>query len=69
MDSTTTLFALAFGLIIMLLLSHVIIRDANYSKDQKKNLEAITKLLSETARKQGVDSSVIENILAEIKKK
>ena len=69
MDSITLVFAIIVGFIVQLVLLHSIIRDATHSKETKKSLDAICKLMTETARKQGVENSTIDKILEEMKNK
>ena len=59
MDTATIGFAIIIGLLIQLLIFHALIRDATYAKDTRKKLDAMTKLLSEIAIKQGVEKTVV----------
>ncbi len=69
MDAMTIGFAIFIGLIVQLLILHSLIRDATYAKETRKKLDAMTNLLSEIARKHGVDVKIVDNILEDSRSK
>lgn len=68
MEDMFTIFTIvSVGIIVQILLLHWMIRDAVSIKFIRKNMEANRNLLTEIARKHGVEESKIENILQEVR--
>lgn len=67
LNQTEILLTLVLALAIQVAVLYYVIQEATFSKNTKKNLEAIRKLLAEIALKQGVESSKIEALEKEFK--
>lgn len=68
LSQTETLLTLILALAIQVAVLYYVIQEATFSKNTKKDLDAIRKLLAEIALKQGVESSKIEALESEFKR-
>lgn len=62
MDSITILFIIVIAFIIQLVILFSLIREATYSKENRKQIDVMTKLLFETAKANGVPESILNTI-------
>ena len=62
MNTITILFVVVIAFIIQLVILFSLIREATYSKENRKQIDVMTKLLFETAKVNGVPESILNTI-------